>query len=564
MNPQQSPTSSFHPSVSSHFPTDADKCPSCGQEIPPEKLEEISGKIALREREHVLAITAKLQQQHQIERTQAEAKAKADLELQQRLSAERELAVRVEVRSAAEALLDEKLAEAEREREELRGDLQKRFEGVEAARKAAEQAGASLRDQLQQLRQDGITALETARVEAIRREAEIRAEANQAAESAVAKKLAAIETARMESEAVLLVRVAEAETNRIAAEKKGTALLQQLGELQKAREADLAKVKADAATEAARIREEAKDVAEALLREKVAANEHAVAESNGRALEAENKLSALAEQHAAEVAESLSAQRDVMEKAKEDAVNLEKAKAFEEAQKLCNKVNELQRALEKKTNDELGEGAEVDLFEALKENFPEDDITRIAKGAPGADVRHIVKLHGKECGTIIYDSKNHNQFRTEHVAKLKADQLAERAEHAILSTHKFPQGTRQIHILDGILLANPARVVSIATLIRQHLLQVHTLRLSSIEREIKTVALYDFITSERCVQLLARVDASADELLEQQAKEVRWHQNHWRKQGEAIRAIQRAKADLENEISGIIGTAADDRLLDEG
>ena len=76
-----------------------------------------------------------------------------------------------------------------------------------------------------------------------------------------------------------------------------------------------------------------------------------------------------------------------MEKAKDDAVNVEKAKAFEETQKLSNKVDELQRALDKKTDEELGEGAEIDLFEALKKEFPDDRIERIAKGSPGADVR---------------------------------------------------------------------------------------------------------------------------------------------------------------------------------
>ena len=198
------------------------------------------------------------------------------------------------------------------------------------------------------------------------------------------------------------------------------------------------------------------------------------------------------------------------------------------------------------------------MYEALKKEFPDDRITRITKGAPGADIKHVVVSQGNECGTIIYDSKNHNAFRNEHVTKLKTDQLAAKAEHAILSTHKFPQGTRQLHIQDGVLLANPARVVLLATVLRQHMIQVHTLRLSSIEREQKTVALYDFITSERCTQLLGRVEERCEELLDQQTKEVRWHEKHWRKEGEALRAIQKAKADLESEISGIIGREAED------
>ena len=223
-------------------------------------------------------------------------------------------------------------------------------------------------------------------------------------------------------------------------------------------------------------------------------------------------------------------------------------------------MNELQRALEKKTNEELGEGAEIDLFEALKKEFPNDRIERVAKGAPGADILHGVMHSGRECGTIIYDSKNHKMFRNEHVTKLLEDQLAAKAEHAILSTHKFPAGTRQLHMQDGVLVANPARVVSVVTLIRRHLLQAHTLRLSSAEQERKTAALYAFITSERCTQLLSRIDAQADELLEQQVKERKWHDAAWKKEGELIRSIQKVQAELSNEISCIIGTAPDEEV----
>jgi hypothetical protein len=226
------------------------------------------------------------------------------------------------------------------------------------------------------------------------------------------------------------------------------------------------------------------------------------------------------------------------------------------------RLNELQRALEKKSAYELGEGAEVDIFEALKTEFQEDRITRIPKGAAGADVRHIVMHGGKECGTILYDSKNHKQFRYDHVSKLRTDQLAEKAEHAVLSTHRFPQGCSQIHIHDGVVLANPARVISIAVILRQHLLHLHTLRISGIEREEKMAALYEFITSVQCSDLLGRIDERADDLLGLQEKEIKWHGNNWRKQGEAIRAIQKAKGDLANRVSSIIGSLEDDASID--
>lgn len=341
-------------------------------------------------------------------------------------------------------------------------------------------------------------AIDNLRTEAQKREEEIRIQANKAAEAAAAQRVAVLIQSHQDATAAMHVRIAEIESTKVAAEQQVTLLSQTIETLRNTKEAELATI---------------------------------------------------AEQHA----KSLSTQREALEKANEATLNAERAKAFEESQKLSNKVNDLQRALEKKTNDELGEGAEIDLFEALKKAFPDDRITRIAKGEAGADIRHVVIVKTKECGTILYDSKNHKAFRTEHVAKLRTDQLAAKAEHAILSTHKFPQGTKQLHLQEGILLANPARVVILATVLRQHLIQVHTLRLSGIEREQKTSALYDFITSDRCTNLLGRVEQRCEELLNQQTAEMKWHQKHWQKEGEALRAIQKAKADLEHEISTIIG-----------
>jgi hypothetical protein len=307
----------------------------------------------------------------------------------------------------------------------------------------------------------------------------------------------------------LLARIAQAEATKAAAEQKDVALQLQLDEFRKAKEAEIAM---------------------------------------------------LSEQHEKTLKEELDSQREILEKAKDDAINARDAKFFDENQKLKKTVSELQRDLEKKTNEDLGEGAEIALFEALKKEFPDDRIERVAKGAPGADIIHVVMHNGRECGTIIYDSKNRKAFRSEHVTKLLENQLAAKAEYAILSTLMFPRGTHQLHEQDGVVLANPARVVFVVTLIRRLLLQAHTLRLSSAERESKTAALYGFITSERFTQFLSRVDTRAEELLEQQAKEISWHKNFWRKQGEAFRAIQKVPAELSHEISCIIGTAADDEV----
>ena len=109
--------------------------------------------------------------------------------------------------------------------------------------------------------------------------------------------------------------------------------------------------------------------------------------------------------------------------------------------------------------------------------------------------------------------------------------MAAKAEHAILSTRKFPTGTRHLHVQDGVILASPSRVVAIIQIVRQHLLQTHMLRLSNEARTHKSAALYCLITSLRWNDLFARFDTLTDNLLDLQLKEIKAHENVWKRQG---------------------------------
>ena len=237
---------------------------------------------------------------------------------------------------------------------------------------------------------------------------------------------------------------------------------------------------------------------------------------------------------------------------------MEKAKAFNTELKLQEQLQEMQRRLQKKTAEELGEGAEVDLFEALKAEFPHDQITRVNKGAAGADIIHNVVHNGKTCGCIIYDSKNRNAWRNDYVTKLRQDQLSAKADHAILSTMVFPAGARQLHVQDGVIVVNPARAIVLAQMLRKHVLQSYALRLSNEARDQKTVQLYEFVTSDRCSQLLDQMETVSDDMLELEVKEKKAHDTTWKRRGELIRSAQRAHGDFSAEIERIIGTSEAD------
>ena len=403
----------------SHPRFDLEICPTCGQKIPSDKLEEISGRIAAREREQTLAITAHLDKQYAIEKTNADAKAKADLEFERQQSAAREARAREEAQKAAENLVSETQAHAEQTRAELVAGWQQQLAEAESARKSAEQIEANLQAEMNKLRENNANALEAIKSEAKEREVEIQNEAKRTAESVAGERIAAIEATQRESEANLQARINETEASRIAAEQKESTLALQLDELRQAKEAEVAKIKEEAAAEQLSIRKIATEAAEVRFRDTLTAHENAVAEASAKAREAEAKVLMLTDQQASAMETSLNAQREILEKAKEEAVNAEKAKAFEENQKLSTKVTICSAHWRIRL---LKNSAKARRSTYLKRSRP-SFLTigfLVSKRHAGADILHVVMLRGKECGTILYDSKNHNQFRSDHVTKLES------------------------------------------------------------------------------------------------------------------------------------------------
>src|SRR5216683_2262875 len=441
-----------------------------------------------------------------------------------------------EISSLIEARESERLAE-------ITAGLQEQF-----ARDKAE-AVEKIKADLEQVRRDGLAALETLRVESTASVAAARVEGKKEAEAAAQEHLAEAERARKESEVALLAKVTEAEQAKNAAEQLGVDLNNQLEQVRNANAETIETLKQDSAAKETAAREEGRQAAEAAMQERLTEAEQA---KQTAALE----LHQLKQNHETVVNQRVQEVRDALEKDKIDALNAEKAKAFEETLKLQGKVQELQRQLDNKSAEELGEGAEIDLYEALKGEFPEDRISRVGKGAPGADIIHVVIHNGRDCGTIIYDSKNRNAWRSDYVTKLAEDQMAAKAEHAVLSTHKFPAGARQLCVQDGVIIANPGRVVALVQVLRKHIIQGHMLRLSNEARTQKTAALYDFITSERCLHLFERIDTHTEDLLDLQVKEKKAHDTNWKRQGELIRSVQRVRAEMSSEIDRIIGTAS--------
>jgi hypothetical protein len=520
-------------------------CPTCEQPIPHDRFEEIKDRIEARQSGRETQITARLMEE--FGRQKAEAVEQARQEVTATVAAQ-VASAREEERQTAEAAANQKLAEAERINKGALASMGSRVEQAEAAKSDAQA-------QIAQVRHESAATIQKMKEDAEARETAIRDEAQIQAEAAVREKLAGMERSRQESEAALQARVKEAVDAKIAAQQSNTALQDQLIQARADGTAAVEKAKQDADARVNAARQEATVAAETAMQKKVTGAEHARAELEAKLLATEQQKRELQESHNTQLEQRLQEQREALSKDKDKAILDTEARTFAERQRLQVSVQDLSRQIEKLTAHERGEGAEIDLFEALKSTFEGDRIRRVKPGVAGPDIIHEIVRHGKVCGTIIYETKNRNDYKTAYATKLRGDQMAAKAEFAVLSSNHFPGKARQLHIHEGVIVACPARVVTLAQMLRRHLLQLHELRISIQERGAKTEKLYKFIASDQCRQLLDSVEKLVDDMLELDVKEQSAHKTIWEKRGRMLNLVLKAHGDFCSALDRIIGTA---------
>ena len=531
----------------SHIHVVSELCPTCDQPIPRDRFDEIKERIEARQLERETQLTALLTEQFGRQKSEAVEQARKE----EAATVEAQVtSAREEERQAAETAATAKLAEAERANKDALAAMQTRMEQAETAKSDAQA-------HVDQIRRDSAQTIEKIKQDAAVKETRIREEAQKLAEAGVQEKLAVMERSRQESEATLHARVKDAEDAKVAARQSNAALQDQLNQVRADGATAIETARQDAEAKVNAARQEATAAAEAAMQEKVTGAELAKSAAESKAAAAEEAARLLKETHESQTQARVSEVRLAMEADKLQAVNAANAARSEENRKMSEQLADLQRKLEQKTAEQLGEGAEVDLYEGLKARFESegDKIERVGKGKPGADVIHTVKHNGIVCGKIIYDSKNHGQWRYDFAEKLAADKIAEKADHAILSTRKFPEGMKQLDVMDGVILANPARVVALVQVVREHIVKSHALRISNEEKALKSAELYAFITSTQYTDLLDRIDGQAQDLLDMRVKEQKAHEKMWKDQDILYRSIQKTGAELSNRVDTILGTA---------
>lgn len=224
---------------------------------------------------------------------------------------------------------------------------------------------------------------------------------------------------------------------------------------------------------------------------------------------------------------------------------------------LRKQVAELQRRLDDQAARKP-EVVDIDVFEQLKEAYPEDRVLRLPRGEAGGDILVEVKYKGEVCGRIVLDSRNRGNWQTTYATRLRTDMVEQQADHAILSTLHFPRGAAEMCRLDDVLLVHPARVAELVGILRQSLVRMHQTRLSRVERAEKKLRLYDHLTSELFRRKLSDTGKLTQQLLDLDVEEFKEHNRVWKMRGGILKRLETVHSEVVGEINDIIDGRDDD------
>jgi len=270
-----------------------------------------------------------------------------------------------------------------------------------------------------------------------------------------------------------------------------------------------------------------------------------------------------------------------------DAVALEKEKEFskklqEEKLKLKKqsdeentlKIKELEKKLEDQTKlaKEMkrraeqgsmqlqGEIQELELEKMLIEMYPLDEIIEIKKGQRGADVIQLVKGNqGNECGKIYYESKRTKKFDYNWLQKLRDDNLEVKADVLVIVTEVMPPDTDYKYFYkDGVWICSFWEFKSFSLVLRQGLLQIHSITITQEGKDTKMELLYDFLTSQEFRGQFEAIIEGFKSIQDSYYNEKLKMQKIWKEREKQLEKILSNAVNFYGSLKGIAGASIPD------
>jgi hypothetical protein len=249
--------------------------------------------------------------------------------------------------------------------------------------------------------------------------------------------------------------------------------------------------------------------------------------------------------------------KKVSEEASRKAIEKEQLKMLEKDNQLAamkKQIDELKRKAEVGSQEAQGEALEGALRDVLQQTFPVDAFEDVKKGARGADI--IQRVHnrsGKECGTILWESKNTKDFQKPWIEKLKKDQQSANASIAVIMSVTLPKGIDSFGTYEGIWVCDYKSSVGLATALRQGLVEVSRQKLVTAGRDSVKDVIYEYVTGNEFAMHIKAVVNSFTLMQEQLGKERRAMEKIWKAREKQITTVLDNVVGMRGSIEGLVG-----------
>lgn len=218
-------------------------------------------------------------------------------------------------------------------------------------------------------------------------------------------------------------------------------------------------------------------------------------------------------------------------------------------------IEELKTKLQQGSQQAQGESLELALEEILRKEFPMDVIEEVKKGQRGADItQRVVDKKGKECGVILWESKN-AQWQNDWPAKLREDQRQAKADLAILVVTAPPKGIEHYAYDNGVWICVRQFMVPLAMSLRYGLVRLNFERETHVGKDEKKEILYQYINSLEFRHRMEAIIEAFGGMQDEVEREKRWFQTKWARQEKQLRKVIDHTQGMYGDLQGVVGTS---------
>jgi hypothetical protein len=256
------------------------------------------------------------------------------------------------------------------------------------------------------------------------------------------------------------------------------------------------------------------------------------------------------------VQESLATAREQAKREAETDLKMKMAEKEQTITAMQRQIEDLKRRAEQGSQQLQGEVQELEIEAILKQSFPGDMFTPVAKGEFGGDVVHAVSRgEGQPCGTILWESKRTKHWSDGWLSKLRDDQRAAKADLAVIVTQALPKGVETFGHVEGVWVTGTRTFVPLAIALRHTLLELALARQAGEGQQTKMELVYQYLTGHRFRQRVTAIIEKFEEMQADLSKERSTMTKLWAKREMQIQSVLAATAGMYGDLQGIAGQA---------